>query len=142
MACDDECGADAPKRQNIFFRHGEPVWSPAPVVYMIVWTLLYIGIAYVAWRAWDEPVVSRGLVIANILANLAWIPVFLFLGPLPGLAVLILAVLLALALASQLQRISTPRRLPAQIFWYVYIAWLVFATVLNAQIVVGAVRRK
>ena len=66
----------ATRRLRVFW------WTPPPVVFPIVWTILYILIAVSLWRLWERAPVSRrgGLAVllffAQLILNAIWTPVF------------------------------------------------------------------
>ena len=115
----------------------KPAIYPPPLAFPIVWTLLYIalGVALaLVLSARGAP--GRGLALAvfvvQLLLNLAWSPVF-FGAHQPTAALLIMLVLLVatvgtLALFWRIRRLSGVLLLP-------YLAWLLFASVLNWQFV-------
>lgn len=114
----------------------KPGVYPAPVVFPVVWTALYIlmavALAVVITAAGAR---GRGLAIglfgAQLLLNLAWSPVFfgahrigLALGVIAALIVLVAATLAAFA---RVRPVAAALLVP-------YLAWLCFAAVLNWQI--------
>ncbi len=115
-----------------------PSWRPPNLAFPIVWTLLYILMAVGAWLVWRRAPFAQVrpallLFALQLAANLAWS--YLFFGlrnPLLGLLdiglllVLIVAMLLAFR---RHDRLAAAINLP-------YLAWVSFATVLNAWIYV------
>lgn len=113
-----------------------PDWRPPNIAFPIVWTLLYILMALGAWLVWRKvPLVqARGALVLfalQLAVNLAWS--FLFFGaqsPLLGLidiALLVVLILLMLAAFWRIERLAALLNLP-------YLAWVGFATLLNAWI--------
>ncbi len=113
----------------------KPAINPPPVVFPVVWTLLYIlmALALVAViTAWGAR--GRRLAIAafafQLLANLAWSPLF-FAGHRIGAALVLIAVLdvLVIICTALFWRV----RQGAGLLLLPYLAWVLFATVLNWQ---------
>jgi tryptophan-rich sensory protein len=104
-----------------------PNWAFAPV-----WTLLYVMIAVAGARTYER---ASGffLWVLQLALNLAWAPAF-FLLHRPTLALVIVAALLVVILIFIRAR-WTADRVSALLF-APYAAWVAFATLLNASIVV------
>ena len=113
----------------------KPALTPPPIVFPVVWTTLYVLIAisgFLAWRAggWS---VAIALWLAQMALNFAWAPVFFGLHR-PGAAlVIVLAMLLAIA-AFIVTRWNADR--VSALLFVPYAAWVAFASLLNASIVV------
>ncbi len=113
----------------------KPAWYPPASAFGIVWTVLYVMIAvsgYLAWRAGAD----RGSLAwwgGQMALNLAWSVVFFGLRS-PGWAMAVI-VALAGAIAVTIGRFARVDRTAA---WLLgpYLAWVVFASTLNAAIVV------
>jgi len=113
----------------------KPAIYPPPVTFAIVWTVLYVllGLALAlvcaAWGARYRAPAVLAFVI-QLALNLAWSPVFFgehqITLALIILGVLDLAVLLTLVLFWKVRRTAGLLLLP-------YLAWILFATVLNWQ---------
>jgi len=114
----------------------KPPFNPPDWVFAPVWTALYLMMAVAAWRVWRLPgseLRSRGLWLfgVQLVVNLAWS--FLFFGwqriELALFDILLLLVLIALNLRWfwQLDRVAGWLLLP-------YLAWVAFATLLNASL--------
>ena len=114
----------------------KPSWQPPNWVFGPVWTVLYIlmGIAFA--RIWHLPV-SRirsralGYFLIQMILNLAWSPLF-FRAKSIVLALLdisCLVIVLGLTIQSfqKIDKIAARLLIP-------YLAWVIFATVLNAAI--------
>lgn len=113
----------------------KPATFPPPAAFPIVWTILYvlIGIALaLVCSAWGAR--ARGAAIAafvfHFLFNLAWTPVFFGAHQLTwGLIVLLLVdvtLVVVIALFWRVRRLAGMLLLP-------YLAWVLFATLLNWQ---------
>jgi tryptophan-rich sensory protein len=120
--------------QTVWFQSlDKPAIFPPPALFGIVWSILYvvIGLALAlvvsAWGAY-----GRGLAIAlfalHFLGNLAWTPVFFGMQDLwGGLYVMGYVVVTLMAVVAAFWRV---RRLAALLL-LPYLAWVVFAGVLN-----------
>ncbi|WP_436644107.1 TspO/MBR family protein [Microbaculum sp. FT89] len=115
----------------------KPAWTPPPVVFPIVWTALYIMMAVAAWLVWRAPAFDarrrRGLFAFAVQLTLNAIWSWAFFGaqsPLFGLLI-ILPLLAAVARTTWLFRAVSR---PAGLLMAPYLAWVAFATVLNATI--------
>lgn len=116
-----------------------PAFAPPSWLFGPVWTVLYVMMAVAAWLVWRQLPTGTGwssaltLWSVQLVLNLAWTPLF-FAAGLYTLAlvdiVLLLGVLVATALAF--------RRTSSVAAWLLvpYVAWVGFATALNAGIVV------
>lgn len=116
----------------------KPALFPPPALFGIVWTILYImiGIALaLVCAAWG----ARGRTVALVLfavqfaLNLAWTPVFFgahqLTGALAVIVVLDILVILTIAAFWKVRVLAGALMLP-------YLAWIMFATVLNYQFLV------
>jgi benzodiazapine receptor len=102
-----------------------------------VWTALYAAIAYSAWRVWRAPASperTRALALgsAQLALNAAWTPLF-FGAHRPRAALVDLIALDAAATAYAAAAAKVDRTAAALVA--PYLAWLGFATHLNASIV-------
>jgi translocator protein len=112
-----------------------PAYAPPASVFGPVWTVLYVLIAVAGWLVWREVGVDRALVLwtGQLVLNALWTPIF-FAGDRYGLAlveisVLLVAVVVTLVLFARRSRLAAGLMAP-------YVAWVAFATALNAGIVV------
>jgi translocator protein len=112
-------------------------FQPPNGVFAPVWTLLYAGITYSGWRIWKSPpsrarTASLALWGAQIVLNGAWTPLFFGArrprAALGDIVALDAAASAYTAVASQVDRQAAATFVP-------YLAWLGFATALNAKIV-------
>ena len=113
----------------------KPSTFPPPLVFPIVWSALYalMGVAFAlvcaAWGARFRIAAIIGFVV-QLAINLAWTPVFFGLHEIKlALAILLaldVAVLLTTALFWRVRRLAGWLMVP-------YLAWILFATVLNWQ---------
>ena len=114
----------------------KPPWHPPNGVFAPVWTVLYGLIAVAGWLAWsrrDRPGARAALVawVLQLVLNAAWSWIFFGLHridlALVDIALLDLAVLAFILLARRVDRRASLAMLP-------YLAWILFATALNASI--------
>lgn len=112
----------------------KPSFNPPNWVFAPVWTLLYILIAIAGARAYERGG-ARGLALwgTQLGLNFAWSPAFFGLHR-PALALAIVVVLLAVILAFIVARWRGDR--VSALLFVPYAAWVAFASLLNASIVV------
>lgn len=127
-------GADNPW----FAALDKPALYPPPLTFPIAWTLLYVLMGLAAamvCSAWGARARVAALVVfaLQLALNLAWSPVFFgaheISAALVVIAVLDLAVLATVMLFWQVRRTAGLLLLP-------YLAWVLFATYLNWQVLV------
>ncbi|WP_428028233.1 TspO/MBR family protein [Altererythrobacter sp.] len=113
----------------------KPEFNPEPIVFRIVWPILFImiGLALAmvcsAWGARGRGI-AIGLFVLHFLLNMAWTPVFFGNQDIQGgLIVIGLADVTLLALLWAFWRV----RRSAGLMLLPYLAWLLFATLLNFQ---------
>ncbi|MGJ3230819.1 MAG: TspO/MBR family protein [Oceanicaulis sp.] len=112
----------------------KPSWTPPDWLFPLAWGLLYVLMAYAAWRVWD--VAGLGLAVAvwgvQLVLNAGWSAVFFGLkspeGALGELILLWFAVTATIALFARIDPLAAWLLVP-------YIIWVSFAGVLNADIV-------
>ena len=110
----------------------KPPFNPPNWVFAPVWSLLYVMIAAAGARTYER-VSGFALWVAQLALNFAWTPAF-FLLHRPALALCLIAALLAVILVFIVTR-WTADRVSALLF-VPYAAWVAFAALLNASIVV------
>lgn len=115
-------------------------WSPPNWLFGPAWSILYTVMAVAMWLVWrrrSERDVRRAsaLYVAQLVLNSIWTPVFFGLYPALGtpalwIALVIIVALVVLVLLTILQF----RRIQPVAAWILlpYLAWLLFATTLNA----------
>ncbi|MDQ2584331.1 TspO/MBR family protein [Saccharothrix yanglingensis] len=111
-----------------------PSWAPPPWLFGPVWTVLYIMIAVSGWLFWKRHGVrwELGLFAAQLVLNAAWTPLF-FAAQRYALALVDIIALLFVVVA--LVVAFGRRHRPAALLLVPYLAWVGFATALNAAIV-------
>ena len=117
----------------------KPVFNPPNWIFGPVWTLLYCLLAYSLWRILRNPASGSHKQTAifafalQMILNPLWsIVFFYFHAPALALGVVILLELSVLNMIRAYKRLDL---IAAQIQWP-YAAWVAFATLLNASIVV------
>jgi benzodiazapine receptor len=110
----------------------KPPFNPPGWLFAPVWSLLYVMIAVAGARTYER-VGGFFLWMTQLALNFAWTPAF-FLLHRPAVALFIVAALLAVILVFIWAR-WTADRVSALLF-VPYAAWVAFATLLNAAIVV------
>jgi translocator protein len=114
-----------------------PAWAPPGWVFGPAWTLLYAMMAFSLFLVWTAKVddrIRRGammLFFIQLALNVAWTPIFFGLR-LPGVALAVI-IMLWLAVAWTIGRFWSIRDLAGALL-VPYLAWLTFATALNAAI--------
>ena len=114
----------------------KPSWNPPAWVFGPVWSVLYFSMAIAAWRVWrrggwkDQGPALRWF-CTQLALNALWSPLFFGLKA-PGWA---LAEILVLwfALWRTLQAFRSIDTISAWLLWP-YLAWVSFASVLNATL--------
>jgi benzodiazapine receptor len=115
----------------------KPVFNPPNWIFAPVWTLLYIMMGIAAGLVWtsnsDEKTVRKALVFFAIQFGLNALWSYLFFGlhnPLLALAEIVLLWLMIWETYSQFKKIDKL----ASYLLIPYLAWVSFATILNASI--------
>lgn len=113
----------------------KPELFPPPALFGIVWTLLYAMMGFalaLIGSAWGAR--GRGLAVAvfaiQFLVNLTWSPVFFGMNRISGglivIAILDALVIITLVLFWRIRKLAGALLVP-------YLAWVLFATLLNYQ---------
>jgi tryptophan-rich sensory protein len=111
----------------------KPSFNPPNWLFAPVWTVLYILVAIAGWRTFERD--RRGSLMrlwwTQLVLNFAWSPVF-FAAHQIGLALVVILLLLAAILAFIVTAWRQDR--PAALMFLPYVAWVAFASALNASI--------
>ncbi|GAB5506401.1 MAG: tryptophan-rich sensory protein [Rhizobiaceae bacterium] len=112
----------------------KPSFNPPNWIFGPVWTALYILIAIAGWRVWRANPTGApiALWVMQLALNFSWSPVF-FAAQLPRIALIIIIVLLVVIVGFIASAWREDRT--AALLFLPYLAWVAFATVLNAAIV-------
>ena len=114
----------------------KPIFNPPDWVFAPVWTLLYIIMGIAAWRVWrlrsfEATGKALGVFALQLGFNLAWS--FLFFGlqridlALVEIVILLVAIIVNAIMFWRIDRLAGLMLMP-------YIAWVTYATVLNATL--------
>ncbi len=111
----------------------KPAWTPPGWLFGPVWTVLYVMIALAGWIAWRRQgwSAATGLWLVALAANGAWS--WLFFGRQAIGAALVDILVLWLAIAAFIVATWRASR-SASLLFVPYLAWVSFATALNAAI--------
>jgi len=130
--------ATTPKIPTWYAGLAKPAWTPPDAVFPIAWTTLYVLMAVALWRLWQlhtpSPERRRAILLwfLQLALNAIWSPVFFGMEA-PG-AALVVVIALWLAIAAAIWASARIDRMAA---WLLapYLAWVSYATALNAAIV-------
>ncbi|MFI5586480.1 TspO/MBR family protein [Amycolatopsis sp. NPDC051758] len=113
----------------------QPAWAPPGWLFGPVWTVLYLLIAVSGWLFWRAGGTRREFAwyAAGLVLNAAWTPLFFAAGAYTVALVEIVALDLVVAATALVFRRRSPAAAALQL---PYLAWTLFATSLNAAIVV------
>lgn len=109
----------------------KPPLNPPDGVFPVVWTALYIAMAFAAWRVWRKVGLGRALgwFAVQLALNLGWS--WLFFGMRRIDLALVEVVVLLAAIAMTWAAFRRTDRIAGLLF-VPYMAWVAFATYLNA----------
>ena len=126
--------ATAPEISGWYATLAKPSFNPPNWIFGPVWTALYVLMAIAAWRVWRVASLSSRpmqLFFVQLAFNLAWSFIF-FHAHATGAALIEVAALLSLIVWTSLS-FARRDRIAGWLF-APYIAWVSFATLLNAAI--------
>jgi translocator protein len=114
----------------------KPSFNPPNAVFPVVWTILYVLMGVSAWLVWRAPAEGRRRAalaawFVQLVLNVLWS--FAFFGarsPLAGLIVIVVLLAAIVVTILAFRRVSVTSAL----LLAPYLAWVAFATVLNASI--------
>lgn len=112
----------------------KPAFNPPNRAFGPVWTILYVLIAVAGWRVYAAAGGEAALIvwIVALALNFLWSPTFFGLRR-PTVALAIVIGLLATIIVFIV--VSWPIDLAAALLFLPYLAWVAFATILNAAVV-------
>jgi len=125
-----------PAIEGWYAQIAKPGFTPPNVVFPVAWTVIFALIALAGWQAWrrSEPGTfgwPLACFLTQLALNFAWSALFFGQGDvflaLVDVVALILAILATTTAFWQISRAAGVMLLP-------YLAWVCFATVLNAEI--------
>ena len=112
----------------------KPSWNPPNAVFGPVWTVLYLAMAVAVWLVWrtgNDVAFAVALFAVQLALNVAWSVVFFGRRQLRGALAVIVA--LWFAIAATLVVFASIDALAAALL-APYLAWVTFASFLNAAI--------
>lgn len=111
----------------------KPPFNPPNWVFAPAWTLLYVLIAVAGWRTWlREPAgAAMKIWVVQLVLNFGWSPTF-FGAKLMGPALMVILALLA-SIVLFIATVWNRDRISGWLF-APYAAWVAFATLLNASL--------
>ena len=111
----------------------KPPFNPPNWVFAPAWTILYVLIAVAGWRTWlREPAgAAMKIWVVQLVLNFCWSPTF-FGAKLMGPALLVILALLA-TIVLFIVKVWNRDRASGWLF-VPYAAWVAFATLLNASL--------
>lgn len=129
---------NTPKIPTWYAGIAKPAFTPPPLVFSIIWTVLYLAMAVAVWRIGNaaatrsECRLATGLFIGQLAINALWSPAFFGLQS-PTLGLLVTVALVVVLVPTTLLFLRLDR--VAGFLLIPYVGWAGFAVVLNAAIV-------
>ena len=127
----------APFVSQAFYRELlKPSWAPPAQVFGPVWLVLYTLIGIAGFLVWRSPIseqrrLALTLFVAQLVVNALWTPVFFGAKQLEAaFGIIVVLVGLIVGCIVQFRRVSSA----ASWLFVPYLAWVSFATALNAAI--------
>ena len=113
----------------------KPFFNPPGWIFGPVWTILYFIIALVAFYIYKNKTDSKTKYLFNtqLLLNFLWTP-FFFIAHQIELALVIIIALLSTIIAIQIKLFQKTKVLAS--LWFLYLLWVLFATLLNTSILI------
>lgn len=107
--------------------------TPPTAVFPVAWTILYLMIfcSFFIYLGSEPTIMGLTVFIISLLLNFSWSPVF-FRARKIGLS-LIIIILMWLSIIATIFQVGMRSQLSARLL-YPYLAWVTFATYLNAYI--------
>ena len=114
----------------------KPAWTPPDWIFGPVWTFLYFAMAIATWRVWRKASLADDRAIirfygVQLLFNASWSVLFFGLHR-PGWALVDILALWGVLVSMLVIFIRADR--VAGTLWLAYVAWVSFATALNAAV--------
>lgn len=116
----------------------KPSWTPAPLAFPIVWSVLYALMAVSLWRLWDletrSAARSKAIIwfLVQLALNALWSQVFFGWHNIQAALAIILGLLIAIAAtmlaASRVERLAAWLLAP-------YLVWVAYAATINIGVV-------
>ena len=112
----------------------KPGFNPPDYVFPSIWLILYVSMAFAVWLIWINPKKTEKIIyiyFIHLLFNASWSVVFFVLHQVFLALVVILIILL---LVAWLIKLYYPINKLSSFLMVPYLAWLVFAFILNLNI--------
>ncbi|EJN03089.1 TspO/MBR family protein [Phyllobacterium sp. YR531] len=110
----------------------KPSFNPPNWIFAPTWTILYVLIALAGWRVWDRDLTSsQQCWWAQLALNFLWSPSFFGFHQM-GLALIVIVMLLVSIIG--FIKVSWNADRTSAILFLPYLAWVAFATLLNASL--------
>ena len=112
----------------------KPGFNPPDYIFPTIWVILYVSMAFAVWLIWINPKKSEKIIyiyFVHLLVNASWSVVFFALHQI-FIALLVIVAILLLVL--WLMKLYYPINKLSSFLMVPYLAWLVFAFVLNLNI--------
>jgi tryptophan-rich sensory protein len=130
--------------QGWYHRLKKPRWTPPKWLFATAWPVLYVGQGVSAWLVWKDKSIKGNkknvplaLYGAQLILNLLWQPI-MFKMHRPDLALVDSSLMLGVATAATASMATVVKgagnKATVASLMGVYVAWLGFATALNAKI--------
>ena len=116
-----------------FDKCGKAPWQPPPIVFKVVWPILYALYAASIVLEWDN-LKLRNYLLLGLLLNLCWVPLFIYET---RLALILLTLMIGVAIKCMML-------MQGRISFYVfapYLVWISYAWTLNAYLAVTCKNR-
>jgi translocator protein len=112
----------------------KPKFNPPDYVFPSIWIILYVSMAFAVWLIWMNPKKNEKIIyiyFVHLLVNASWSVVFFALHQI-FLALVVILVILLLVL--WLMKLYYPINKLSFFLMIPYLAWLIFAFILNLNI--------
>jgi len=112
----------------------KPGFNPPDFIFPSIWTALYMSMAFAVWLIWINPKKTEKIIyiyFIHLLVNASWSVVFFALHQV-FLALVVIIIILFLVL--WLMKLYHPINKVSFFLMVPYLAWLVFAFILNLNI--------
>jgi tryptophan-rich sensory protein len=114
----------------------KPGFNPPDFIFPTIWVILYMSMAFAVWLIWINPKKNEKIIyiyFIHLLVNASWSVVFFALHQ---VFLALLAILLILFLVLWLMKLYYPINKLSSFLMVPYLFWLVFALILNLNILI------
>ena len=112
----------------------KPEFNPPDYIFPLIWVILYVSMAFAIWLIWINPKTTEKIIyiyFIHLLVNASWSIIFFALHQ---IFLALVAILVILLLVVWLIKLYYPINKASSFLMAPYLAWLVFAFVLNLNI--------